>query len=90
MGLKCRTRSGPTEAHKYPGTNSCHLRARLGTRTFTSFTDAVNEIANARVFGGIHFRVSCVRGNTPGTTVADYILRHAMRERGHDRDDGEN
>jgi membrane-associated phospholipid phosphatase len=60
---------------------------RPGTRTFTSFTDAVNEIANARVFGGIHFRVSCVRGNTLGATVADYVSRHALRAHGDERDD---
>jgi hypothetical protein len=54
---------------------------RPGTRTFTSFSEAVAEIANVRVFAGIHFRVSCVRGSTLGSTVADYISRHAMRER---------
>jgi hypothetical protein len=58
-----------------------------GTRTFASFTDAVNEIADARVFGGIHFRISCVRGNTLGGTVADYVSRHAMRAQGDERDD---
>ena len=42
---------------------------RLGTRTFSSFSEAVAEIANARVFGGIHFRTSCVRGNTLGRAV---------------------
>lgn len=52
---------------------------RPGTRTFSSFTSAVDEIADARVFGGIHFRTSCVRGNTLGRTVADYVSRHAMR-----------
>lgn len=60
---------------------------RPGTRTFASFSDAVAEIADARVFGGIHFRTSCVRGNALGGTVADYISRHAMRARGRDRDD---
>jgi hypothetical protein len=49
----------------------------------------VNEIANARVFGGIHFRVSCVRGNTLGSAVADYISRHVMRAHGHEGDDDE-
>jgi hypothetical protein len=58
-----------------------------GTRTFASFTDAVNEIADARVFGGIHFRISCVRGNMLGSAVADYISRHAMRAQGDERDD---
>jgi membrane-associated phospholipid phosphatase len=60
---------------------------RPGTRTFSSFSDAVAEIANARVFGGIHFRTSCVRANTLGRAVADYVSRHAMRARGDDRDD---
>jgi membrane-associated phospholipid phosphatase len=61
---------------------------RSGTRTFSSFSDAVAEIANARVFGGIHFRTSCVRANALGRAVADYVSRHAMRARGDDdRDD---
>ena len=56
---------------------------RPGTRSFTSFTDAVDEIANARVFGGIHYRTSCVRGNQLGQAVADYVSSHAFR-RSHD------
>jgi hypothetical protein len=60
---------------------------RPGTRSFSSFSDAVAEIANARVFGGIHFRTSCVRANTLGRAVADYVSRHAMRERGDDQDE---
>jgi hypothetical protein len=60
---------------------------RPGTRSFSSFSDAVAEIANARVFGGIHFRTSCVRANTLGRAVADYVSRHALRARGDDRDD---
>ena len=60
---------------------------RPGTRSFSSFSDAVAEIANARVFGGIHFRTSCVRANTLGRAVADYVSRHALRARGDDRDE---
>jgi hypothetical protein len=60
---------------------------RPGTRTFSSFADAVAEVANARVYGGIHFRTSCVRANTLGRAVADYVSKHAMRARGDDRDD---
>ena len=59
---------------------------RPGTRTFASFSDALAEIVNARVFGGIHFRTSCLRGTALGESVADYVSRHAMRGRG-DRDD---
>ena len=60
---------------------------RPGTRSFSNFSDATAEIADARVFGGIHFRTSCVRANTLGRAVADYVSRHAMRARGDDRDD---
>lgn len=60
---------------------------RPGTRTFSSFSVATSEIADARVFGGIHFRTSCVRGNTLGRTVADYILKHAFRNRGDGDED---
>ena len=49
------------------------------TRSFASFSDAVAEIADARVFGGIHFRTSCIRGNMLGQTVADYVMMHALR-----------
>jgi len=62
---------------------------RPGTRSFTSFSEAIAEIVDARVFGGIHFRTSCLRANTLGRAVADYVSRHAMRARGDERDDEE-
>lgn len=52
---------------------------RPGTRAFSSFSAAVAEIADARVFGGIHFRTSCVRANLLGRAVAEYVSTHAMR-----------
>ncbi len=52
---------------------------RPGTRAFPSFSAGVAEIADARVFGGIHFRTSCVRGNILGQAVADYVSTHTMR-----------
>ena len=52
---------------------------RPGTRAFPSFSAATAEIADARVFGGIHFRTSCLRGNTLGQAVADFISTHVMR-----------
>jgi hypothetical protein len=52
---------------------------RPGTRSFARFSDAVAEIADARVFGGIHFRTACVRGIALGRTVAQYVATHAMR-----------
>jgi len=60
---------------------------RPGTRSFSSFSDALAEIIDARVFGGIHLRSSCVQGTMLGKAVAAYVSRHAMRARGDDRDD---
>jgi hypothetical protein len=61
--------------------------SRPGTRSFSSFSSAVLEIADARVFGGIHFRTSCVLGNTLGRNVANFVATHAMRARGDDQND---
>ena len=54
---------------------------RPGTRSFSSFSAATAEIADARVFGGIHYRTSCVRGDALGQAVAGYVLTHALRDR---------
>ncbi len=57
------------------------------TRSFTSFSSAQDEIANARIFGGIHFRTACEDGRATGQQVANYILEHAaLRIHGHDHD----
>jgi hypothetical protein len=47
-------------------------------RHFSSFSAALEEVRNARVFGGIHFRTACEDGQTLGTAVADYIIGHAL------------
>ena len=57
------------------------------TRSYTSFSEAIAEIADARVFGGIHLRSSCARGNSLGRAVADYVSSHLMRGRGENQDD---
>ena len=60
---------------------------RPGTRSYASFSEAIAEIADARVFGGIHLRSSCAGGNSLGRAVADYVTRHVMRARGDDQDE---
>jgi hypothetical protein len=60
---------------------------RPGTRSYASFSEAIAEIADARVFGGIHLRSSCARGNSLGRAVADYVSRYANRARGDDQDE---
>ena len=48
------------------------------TRRFTNFSAALEEIKNARVFGGIHFRTACVDGTALGISVGDYVMAHAL------------
>jgi len=60
---------------------------RPGTRSYANFSEAIAEIADARVFGGIHLRSSCAAGNSLGRAVADYVSRHVLRGRGDDQDD---
>jgi len=57
------------------------------TRTFSSFSQAIAEIVDARVFGGIHFRTSCLRADALGRAVAQYVSTHAFSRKGGDRDD---
>ena len=73
---------------KTPFTVSSEISlAKTNPRSFSSFSAATAEIADARVFGGIHYRNSCVLGNAVGRAVADYVLSHSMRSgREHDED----
>ena len=48
------------------------------TRTFHSFSAALEEVENARVFGGIHFRTATVDGTALGIAVGDYVIAHAL------------
>ena len=53
------------------------------TRSFNSFSACQDEIADARVFGGIHFRTACEDGRATGQNVGNYILANtALRVHG--------
>jgi hypothetical protein len=45
-------------------------------RRFVRFTGALEEIIDARVWGGIHFRTADVQGAVIGKKVARYMSRH--------------
>jgi len=49
------------------------------TRYYSSFSGAVDEVRDARVFGGIHFRSACLDGQALGRRVAAYILEHSLQ-----------
>lgn len=48
-------------------------------RSFRSFSRALEEVKDARVFAGIHFRTACEVGQKLGIDVATYILENFMR-----------
>jgi len=47
-------------------------------RAFTSFTEALEDVKNSRIFGGIHFRTACNDGHATGKAVAEYVAAHAF------------
>ncbi len=48
-------------------------------RSFTSFPDAVAQVADARVFAGFHFRFSCDDATQMGAQVANYAESTLMQ-----------
>ncbi len=42
-------------------------------RSFTSFSDAVEQVSLARIWGGIHFRFACEAAVQEGAQIADYV-----------------
>jgi hypothetical protein len=58
-------------------------------RSFNSFSDAVAQVADARVFAGFHFRFSCEDGIALGSLVGAYVDAHLMQPK-HDDEGGSN
>jgi hypothetical protein len=61
--------------------NKC-LPAPCGPRTFNRFSDALKEVIDARVWGGIHFRTADVQGAVLGKKVARYLQNHYFQPTG--------
>lgn len=49
------------------------------THRYSTFRAISDEVVNARVWGGIHWRASCVTGRTLGRDVGRYVLAHTLR-----------
>jgi hypothetical protein len=48
-------------------------------RSFNTFNAALEEVKDARVFAGIHWRFDCEAGQAIGAAVANYILDHSFQ-----------
>jgi hypothetical protein len=51
----------------------------IAPRTFKRLSDALDEIVEARIWGGIHFRNADVQGTVIGKKVAKYLRKHYFR-----------
>jgi hypothetical protein len=49
------------------------------TRQWNSFGEAVEEVIDARVYSGIHFRNSDEVGARMGRQIAQFVSHHALR-----------
>jgi PAP2 superfamily len=45
---------------------------------YSSFSEALEKVVEARVFSGIHFRTACEVGQKLGADVAQFVLTHAV------------
>jgi PAP2 superfamily len=52
---------------------------QMPTLTFHCFSDAANDVLNARVWEGIHFRFADVQGRKQGRHVAQWVFSHFLR-----------
>ena len=48
-------------------------------RSFSSFSAALDEVAEARVFAGIHFRSACDDGRATGIGVGNYVIANSFQ-----------
>jgi len=48
-------------------------------RNFTTFTSAVQQVEDARIYADFHFRFSCTDAATLGAQVANYITSTLMQ-----------
>jgi len=59
------------------------------TRTFARFSQAEQEVINARVFVGIHYRNSDTTAGEQGRRVANWVFKHSLRPGEKRGDDSE-
>ena len=53
------------------------------TRFFNSFDEPLNEITEARIWAGLHFREADVQGKALGRNVAEYMAANYFQPVGN-------
>jgi PAP2 superfamily len=65
---------------EHPGTLSITSpTAGNATHTYRNFHEIADEVSNARVWGGIHWRTSVVVGRAVGQKVGDFALERSLQ-----------
>jgi hypothetical protein len=67
--------------------------ARQQTRTYSRFSDAAEDVVNARIYEGIHFRFADTTARRQGREVANWAFTHFLRplhDEPNDNDDDHN
>ncbi|MDQ3255477.1 MAG: vanadium-dependent haloperoxidase [Acidobacteriota bacterium] len=59
------------------------------TRTYNRFSDAAQDVVDARIYEGIHFRFADEAARKQGRQVAGWASRNFLRPLNNDGDDGE-
>ena len=79
-GLACVSSAMARTLRDFFGTNRLEFTATSATsnttRSFTSFSQAIEEIVDARVYSGLHFRTADEDGALIGKQVARYRDKH--------------
>jgi hypothetical protein len=79
-GHSCNSAAGAAVLSTYFGEYSqFDLRSEVMfgiTRSFRSFSAALDDVKDARIFGGMHFRSACEAGQQIGIQVASYVMKH--------------
>lgn len=57
------------------------------TRTYTRFSDAAQDVVDARIYLGIHFRFADTAARTQGRRVAQWVYDHFLLPLDDDRHD---
>ena len=56
---------------------------------YTRFDQITDDISDARIFGGIHYRFDQEAGAELGRDIGTYVYKHNLRRAKHHDDDGD-
>jgi hypothetical protein len=82
-GRACHVAAQMVAHRLFFGRDDVPFHATVGgiTRSYTNFQQAIDDVIDARVWQGIHFRFATVAGARMGGQAAEYIFEHSLRER---------